>query len=64
MKKTYRSPFPALNVKRGSDPVAIDTVYCDTPAIDDGFTCTQLFVGTKTLITDVYGIKSDKKNCK
>ena len=61
MKKPYRSPFPTLNVKRRSEPVATDAVYCDTPAVDDGSTCAQLFVGTKTLLTDVYGMKSDKQ---
>ena len=60
MKKMYHSPFPALNVKRRSEPVAKDTVYCDTSAIDNGSTCAQLFVGTKNLLTDVYGMKSDK----
>ena len=61
MKKTYRSPFPALNVKRRSEPVATDTVYADTPAIDNGSTCAQVFVGTKTFVSDVYGMKSDKQ---
>ena len=60
MKKTYRSPFPALNVKRRNEPVATDTVYCDNPEVDDDSTCAQLFIGTKTLVTDVYGMKSDK----
>ena len=41
--------------------VAIDTVYCDIPAIDDGSKYVQVFVGTKTLVTDVYGMKSDKQ---
>ena len=61
MKKIYHSPFPALNVKSRSEPVATCTVYCNTPAIYDGSTCAQLFVGNKTLLTDVYGMKSDKK---
>ena len=49
IKKTYRSPFAALNVKRRSEPVETDTVYYDTPAIDDGSTCARLFVGNKLL---------------
>jgi len=61
MKKHYRSPFPALNVFRRDEPVATDTVYSDTPAIDDGATCAQIFVGTKSLVTDVYGMKTDKE---
>lgn len=61
MKKTYRSPFPALNVKRRSEPVATDTAYSNTPAIDDGATCAQVFVGVKTLVSDAHGMKSDKQ---
>ena len=29
--------------------------------MDYGSTCAQLFVGTKTLVTDVYGMMTDKK---
>ena len=61
MKKTCRSPFPELNFKRKSETAATCTAYCDTPAIDDGYECTQEFVGTKTLLTNVHGIKSDEK---
>ena len=53
-------PFPTFNVKRRSEPVAIENVYSDAPAVDDGSTCAQLFVGTKTLVTDAYGMKTDK----
>jgi hypothetical protein len=38
LKKHYKSPFPALNVKRRDEPVATDTVFSDTPAIDGGET--------------------------
>ena len=61
IKKKYRCLLHALHFKRRSDPVAIDSVYCDTPAIDDGSTSAQFFVGTKTLTTGVYGMKSDKQ---
>ena len=60
-KKMYHSPFPTLNIKRRSESVATYEIHCDAPAIDDGFKCTQDFVGTKTLLTDVYRMKSDKK---
>ena len=43
------------------EPVATDTIYSDTPAIDCGVTSAQLFVGTKTHTADVYPIKSDKQ---
>jgi hypothetical protein len=61
LKKHYKSPFPALNVKRRDEPVATNTVFSDTPAIDGGQTCAQIFVGTETLVTDVYGMKNKKQ---
>ena len=36
LKKRYMSPNPALNVHRRSEPVATDTIYSNTPAIDNG----------------------------
>ena len=59
--KHYKSPFPACNVHRRNEPIATDTVYSDTPAIDSGCKCAQIFVGTKTMVTDVYGMKTEKK---
>jgi hypothetical protein len=61
MKKHYRSPFPALNVHRRNESVATDTVFSDTPAIDNGATCAQIFVGTSSLVTDVYGMKTESQ---
>jgi hypothetical protein len=61
LKKQYKSPNPALNVHPHDEPVATDTIYSDTLAIDCGVTSAQLFVGTKTHTTDVYPIKSDKQ---
>ena len=59
LKNHYKSPFPEMNVYRRDKPVATDTIYSDTHVIDDGYTCDQLFVGTKSLVSDVYGIKTD-----
>ena len=39
--------------------VADDTIYYDTPAIDDGSTWSHLFVGTKLLVSYVYGMRID-----
>jgi hypothetical protein len=61
LKKRYKSPNPALNVRPHDEPVATDTIYSDTPAIDCGVTSAQLFVGTRTHTADVYPIKSDKQ---
>jgi hypothetical protein len=54
LKKRYKSPNPAWNVRPRDEPVATDTIYSDTPAIDCGVTSAQLFVGTKTHTADVY----------
>ena len=54
-----KSRLPALNVRRRNELVAMDTVWSDEPAIDDGSTAAQVFVGRKTYVTDVYGGKTD-----
>jgi hypothetical protein len=61
LKKWYKSPNPALNVRPRDEPVATDTIYSDTPVINCGITSAQLVVGTKTHTADVYPIKSDKQ---
>jgi hypothetical protein len=61
LKKRYKSPNPALNVRPRDKPVATDTIYSDTPGIDCGVTSAQLFVGIKTHTADVYPIKSEKQ---
>ena len=61
LKKHFQSPNPALNVQRRNEPVATDTVYSDTPAIDSGVTTAQFFVGCDSMVCYVYGIKSDKQ---
>jgi hypothetical protein len=61
LRKHYKAPNPAFNVARRSEPVATDTVYADTPAIDSGATSAQFFVGTESLVYDVYGMVTDKQ---
>ena len=61
LKKHYKSSYPALNVQRRHEPVATDTVFSDRPAIDGGETCAHIFVGTETLVTDVYSMKFEKQ---
>src|SRR5687768_2067541 len=36
---THKSPFPALNVRRRNKPVAADTIFSNTPGVDDGSAC-------------------------
>ena len=50
-----------MNVHCRDEPVATDTIYSDIPDIDDGSTCVQLFVGTKSLVSDSYGIKTNNQ---
>ena len=49
MKRHLKSRNPALNIPRGHEPVATDTVFSDTPAVDSGVKQAQLFVGRDTL---------------
>jgi hypothetical protein len=56
---THKSPFPALNVHRRNEPVATDTIYCDTSAIDDGSKAAQFYVGIDTKFCSAYGVKTD-----
>ena len=58
MYKSHRSPFPACNVRRRNEPVATDTVEMDVAAIDSGgIKYAQIFVGRKSLVVDIYGMK-------
>jgi hypothetical protein len=50
-----------LNVHRHDEPVATDTVYSDTPAIDGGETVAQVFVGTRSYVIDVEAMKSEEQ---
>ena len=61
LKRHFKSPFPAHNVTRRNEPVATDTVYSDTPAVDNGATVAQFFVGTESMVCDVYPMKTDKQ---
>ncbi len=46
--KHYHSCFSALDVDCCCEAVATNTIYSDTPAINDGVTCAQIFVGRNT----------------
>ena len=61
MRKHFKSRFPVFNIPRQSEEVATDTIFSDTPAIDSGVTMAQIFVGKRTLVTDVYPLKSQKQ---
>ena len=61
MRKHFKSRFPAFNIPRRSEEVATDTIFSDTPTIDSGVTMAQIFVGKRTLVTDVYPLKTQKQ---
>ena len=48
-------------VSRRHEPVATDTVFSDTPAVDSGVNQAQVFVGRDTLVADAYPMKSGKQ---
>jgi hypothetical protein len=50
-----------LGLSMCNDRFTRDTVHSDAPDIDGGETCAQIFVGTETLVTDVYGMKTEKQ---
>ena len=61
MKRHLKSRNPALNVPRRHEPVATDTVFSDTPELDNGVKQAQVFVGRDTLVADAYPMKSGKQ---
>jgi len=61
LTKHYKSPNPAFNVPRRNEAIATDTVYADTPAIDNGSTCAQIFIGTESSFIKVFGMKTEKQ---
>ena len=61
LKKHFKSRIPVFNIPRRNEPVATDTIFSDTPAINDGSTMAQFFVGRETLVCDAYGINTQKQ---
>ena len=63
MRKHFKSRLPSFNIPRRSEEVATDTIFSDTHAIASGVTMAHIFVGKRTLVTDVYLLKSQKTIC-
>ena len=61
LKKHFKSRNPVFNIPRRNEPVTTDTIFSDTPAINDGSTMAQFFGGRDTLVCNAYGIKSQKQ---
>ena len=61
IKKHFKPRNPVFSIPICSEAVATDTIFSDTPAVDDGSTMAQFFCGHDTLVCDAYGIKSTKQ---
>ena len=61
MKRHLKSRNPALNFPQRHEPLATDTIFSDTPAVDSGVKQAQVFVGRDSLVADVYPMKSGKQ---
>ena len=61
INKHFKSRNPVFNIPRHSEAVATDTIFSDTPAVDDGSTMAQFFCCHDTFVCDAYGIKSTKQ---
>ena len=61
INKHFKSRNPVFNIPRCSEAVATDTIFSDTPAVDDGSTMARFFCGRDTLVCDAYGIKLTKQ---
>ena len=61
MKRHLKSWNPAFNVSSRHEPLATDTIFSDTPAVDSGVKQAQVFVGRDSLVGDVYPMKSGKQ---
>ena len=61
IKKHFKSRNPVFNIPRCSEAVATDTIFSDTPAVDDGSTMAQFFCGHDTLVCEAYCINSTKQ---
>ena len=62
IKKHFKFRNPVFNIPRRCEAVATDTIFSDTPAVDDGSTMAQFFCGHDTLVCDIYGIKQPNKS--
>ena len=61
IKNHFKPRNPVSSIPRCSEDLATDTIFSDTPAVDDGSTMAQFFCGHDTLVCDAYGIKSIKQ---
>ena len=61
IKHHFKPRNPVFSIPRRSEDVGTDTIFSETPAVDDGSTMTKFFYGHDTFACDTYGIKSTKQ---
>ena len=62
LRHRLTSPNPVLNIPRRNEDVATDTLYSSTPAIDNGSTAAQIFVGRKSHFRSIVPCGSTDKH--
>jgi hypothetical protein len=50
------APNPVLSIPRRNEPVATDTLYGSVPAVDDGSTAAQFFIGRRSHYRSVFAM--------
>ena len=60
LRRTFKTPFPLLNVQRREEAVYCDQIFSDTPAIFGGETSASIFAGRESRVKDVYGMKTGR----
>ena len=53
LRNEIKAANPALNIPRRNEPVASDTVFSGTPAIEDGAKAAQYFVGRRSYFQSI-----------
>ena len=60
LQRHFKARFHFLNLHRLKEPVATDTYFSDTKALG-GFYCAQVFFGIRSLMINVYGMKTESE---
>ena len=60
MRDHYKAQFPALNCKHLNEVYAMDTFFASSKALG-GYMCAQLYVGKTSMLTEVFGMKTENE---
>ena len=62
IKNHFKPRNPVSSIPRCSEDLATDTIFSDTPVVDDGSTMAQFFCGHDTLVCDAYVASNQPNN--